>query len=62
MLVWGQQDRMIPPTLARRFLGYNPAIQLIEVENAGHCAHDERPERVNQELLSWIQTQVLEAV
>ena len=62
LLVWGQQDRMIPPTLARRFLGYNPAIRLIEVENAGHCAHDERPERVNQELLSWIQTQVLEVV
>ena len=62
LLLWGQQDRMIPPTLARRFLGYNPAIQLIEVENAGHCAHDERPERVNQELLSWIQTQVLQAV
>lgn len=53
---------MIPPTLARRFLGYNPAIRLIKVENAGHCAHDERPEQVNQELLSWIQTQVLEAV
>lgn len=62
LLVWGQQDRMIPLSLARRFLGYNPAIRLIEVENAGHCAHDERPERVNQELLSWIQTQVLEVV
>ena len=62
LLVWGQQDRMIPLTLARRFLGYNPAIRLIEVENAGHCAHDERPEQVNQELLNWIQTQVLQAV
>lgn len=59
LLVWGQQDRMIPAKLARRFLAYNPALRLIEVENAGHCAHDERPERVNQELLSWIQTQVL---
>ena len=59
LLVWGQQDRMIPPELARRFLGYNPALRLIEVEDAGHCAHDERPEQVNQELLSWIQTQVL---
>ncbi|GAB4195890.1 MAG: hypothetical protein Fur006_42810 [Coleofasciculaceae cyanobacterium] len=62
LLLWGQQDRMIPLELARRFLGYNPTLQLIEVENAGHCAHDERPEQVNQELLSWIQTQVLAAV
>lgn len=62
LLLWGQQDRMIPLELARRFLGYNPTLQLIEVENAGHCAHDERPEQVNQELLSWIQTQVLATV
>jgi pimeloyl-ACP methyl ester carboxylesterase len=62
LLLWGQQDRMIPLELARRFLGYNPTLQLIEVENAGHCPHDERPEQVNQELLSWIQTQVLATV
>jgi pimeloyl-ACP methyl ester carboxylesterase len=62
LLLWGQQDRMIPLELARRFLGYSPTLQLIEVENAGHCAHDERPEQVNQELLSWIQTQVLAAL
>lgn len=48
--------------LARRFLGYNPAIRLIEVENAGNCAHGECPEQVNQELLNWIQMQVLQAV
>lgn len=59
LLLWGQQDRMIPPTLAQRFVGYNPALRLVELENAGHCAHDECPERVNQELLSWMQTQVL---
>ena len=61
LLLWGQQDRMIPLELAHRFLGYSSTLQLIEVENAGHCAHDERPERVNQELLSWIQAQVLAA-
>jgi pimeloyl-ACP methyl ester carboxylesterase len=48
-----------------RFLAAEPAqnspAQLIEVENARHCAHDECPERVNQELLNWIETQVLEA-
>ncbi len=61
LLLWGKCDRMIPPTLSQRFLKYNPALQLIEVENAGHCAHDEHPEQVNRELLAWIQTYVLQA-
>ena len=59
LLLSGQKDRMVPPTSARRFLGYNLLLQLVELENAGHCAHDECPERVNQELLNWIQTRVL---
>ncbi|MCX7592199.1 MAG: alpha/beta fold hydrolase [Fischerella sp.] len=61
LLLWGKCDRMIPPNLYSRFLNYNPTMQLIEVEDAGHCAHDEHPERVNRELLIWIQTQVLQA-
>jgi pimeloyl-ACP methyl ester carboxylesterase len=59
LLLWGKQDRMIPITSARQFLTYNPHLQLIELENAGHCAHDECPEQVNAELMRWIQTQVL---
>lgn len=61
LLLWGKQDRMIPITSARQFLTYNPHLQLIELENAGHCAHDECPEQVNAELMHWIQTQVLGA-
>ncbi|MBD2101279.1 alpha/beta fold hydrolase [Leptolyngbya sp. FACHB-261] len=61
LLLWGQQDRMIPPALAQRFVSYNPALQLVELENAGHCAHDECPERVNQELLTWLESRVLAA-
>lgn len=59
LLLWGKQDRMIPPESAKQFLSYNPELQLIELENAGHCAHDECPERVNSELLNWIETEVL---
>ncbi len=59
LLLWGKQDRMIPAASARTFLKYNPNLQLIELENAGHCAHDECPERVNAELVNWIQTEVL---
>jgi pimeloyl-ACP methyl ester carboxylesterase len=56
LLIWGQQDRMIPPGLARQFAAYNPKLQLVELDNAGHCAHDECPEQVNQSILDWIAT------
>lgn len=55
LLFWGLQDKMVPPSLARLFLKYNPNLQLIEIENAGHCPHDEHPELVNGEILSWIE-------
>lgn len=56
LLIWGLQDRVIPPTVARRFVAMNPKLELVEIENAGHCPHDECPERVNQILLDWINT------
>lgn len=54
LLIWGQQDRMIPRSLARQFVACNPKLQLLELENAGHCPHDECPEQVNPAILSWI--------
>lgn len=56
LLIWGLQDRVIPPTLARKFVAMNPQLELVEIENAGHCPQDECPERVNQVLLDWINT------
>ncbi|MCA1992750.1 MAG: alpha/beta fold hydrolase [Coleofasciculus sp. S288] len=54
LLMWGRQDRMIPPQLARQFAALNPNLELVEIDNAGHCPHDECPERVNQVLLDWL--------
>ncbi len=59
LLLWGDQDRMIPLGLAKRLSSYNADLRLIELENAGHCAHDEHPEQVNAMLLDWIDTKVL---
>jgi len=56
LLLWGQQDRMVPPALGRDFARHNPNLKLVELENAGHCAHDECPDQVNQEILSWVQS------
>jgi pimeloyl-ACP methyl ester carboxylesterase len=54
LLVWGKRDQAVPPTLAPKFLRFNPDIQLVELEDVGHCAHDECPEAMNQLMLDWI--------
>ena len=55
LLIWGQQDRMVPHSFARQFADYNPQYaQLVSLENVGHCPHDECPDVVNQALLDWI--------
>ncbi|MBC7971038.1 MAG: alpha/beta fold hydrolase [Verrucomicrobia bacterium] len=56
LLIWGQQDRMIPKQFARpsQYGECNPNLRLIELENAGHCPHDECPEQVNEAILDWM--------
>ncbi|MBM0740924.1 alpha/beta fold hydrolase [Phormidium sp. CLA17] len=54
LLFWGLKDTMVPPQLAKLFVKYNPNLKLVEIEDAGHCPHDECPEIVNQEILNWI--------
>lgn len=56
LLIWGLQDRMIPPGQARAIAELNPNLQLIELENAGHCPHDEYPEQFNSLLLDWLKS------
>ncbi|WP_299414906.1 alpha/beta fold hydrolase [Acaryochloris sp. IP29b_bin.148] len=54
LLVWGQQDVMIPPKLGPLFARCNPRIQLVELDHAGHCPHDECPNRLNPIILDWL--------
>jgi pimeloyl-ACP methyl ester carboxylesterase len=55
LLIWGQKDRMVPPpAFACQLAEDNPNLQLLRLDNAGHCPHDECPEQVNQAILDWI--------
>jgi haloalkane dehalogenase len=54
LLIWGTQDRMIPPQTANVLLKLNPLLELINIEAAGHCAHDELPDEVNQIVRTWL--------
>jgi pimeloyl-ACP methyl ester carboxylesterase len=54
LLLWGKQDKFVPPTLAPLFVRCNPDLKLVELDAAGHCPHDECPDRVNTLILDWI--------
>lgn len=57
LLVWGEQDRMVPPGLAPVFASLNARLQLITLPEGGHCPHDETPDRFNRLLLDWLAIQ-----
>ncbi len=58
LLIWGLQDRMVPPKLASVFASLNDKIDLIELDHMGHCPHDESPTKFNQILLDWLEKNI----
>lgn len=54
LLLWGTRDRLIPFALSQQFLGCSPRLEFVPIEGAGHCPHDEAPDRVNATLLAWL--------
>jgi pimeloyl-ACP methyl ester carboxylesterase len=56
LLLWGCEDRMIPPGTAGILVKLNPLLKLINLEAAGHCAHDEVPDIVNNQIRTWLNT------
>lgn len=59
LLIWGLQDRMIPPGQARVLSVLNSQVELVELPQAGHCPHDEYPEEFNTMLLDWLKSKGL---
>ncbi len=55
LILWGSGDRLIPPSEGKRLVKYAPNTTLIYLEGLGHCAHDDHPERVNHEILNWLE-------
>ena len=56
LLVWGEEDRVIPPTWGRKMASMNPLVRLVELPDSGHFLYDEIPEQVNSLILDWIQS------
>jgi pimeloyl-ACP methyl ester carboxylesterase len=54
LLLWGCEDRMIPPGTADVLIKLNPLLELVNLDAAGHCAHDEVPDLVNDQIRGWL--------
>ena len=54
LLIWGCEDRMIPPQTAKILIKLNHQLELINLQAAGHCAHDECPDQVNNIIRTWL--------
>jgi pimeloyl-ACP methyl ester carboxylesterase len=54
LLLWGDEDRMIPPGTADVLIKLNPRLELVNLEAVGHCAHHEVPEVVNNKIRVWL--------
>jgi pimeloyl-ACP methyl ester carboxylesterase len=46
LLVWGREDRLVPPIYADEFTGRLPGARVEMVDDAAHAPHLEQPERV----------------
>jgi pimeloyl-ACP methyl ester carboxylesterase len=46
LVVWGDKDRVVPPSTAKRFLAALPNARLEVVKDCGHCVDLEQPERL----------------
>jgi pimeloyl-ACP methyl ester carboxylesterase len=62
LILWGSCDRLIPPSEGKRLIQYAPNATLMYLEGMGHCAHDENPERVNHEILTWLASLLANAI
>jgi pimeloyl-ACP methyl ester carboxylesterase len=54
LLVWGEKDPLVPPTVGRLMREKIPNSQLVILPGAGHMPMFERPEELNRVLLDFL--------
>jgi pimeloyl-ACP methyl ester carboxylesterase len=54
LLVWGEQDKLIPPVYADEFVGLLRSARKVMIPNAGHLPQLEQPEAVRDAVLSFL--------
>lgn len=56
LLLWGQVDQVIPLAWGQQIAPLNPLLTLQVIPDLGHCAYDEEPTLINQQILKWLST------
>lgn len=57
LVLWGEADPWTPiagAKLYRELAEHNPLVQFASIPGAGHCPHDECPDKVNPLILNWL--------
>lgn len=57
LILWGEADPWTPiagATLFRNLADQSDRAEFVAIPKTGHCPHDERPETVNQAILTWL--------
>ena len=60
LVIWGEKDPWTPVSGAkiyRDLASNNPNVEFQIIPGAGHCPHDENPQAVNAQILSWLASQ-----
>jgi haloalkane dehalogenase len=57
LILWGMKDAAFKPHYLERWKEVLPDAQIVELENAGHWAHEEEPEKVIESLRSFMKKQ-----
>jgi pimeloyl-ACP methyl ester carboxylesterase len=55
LVLWGEEDRVFPIAVGEELLQTIKGSRFIRIPNAGHIPQWERPDLVNQELITFIQ-------
>ena len=58
LLLWGMRDRFLAPSFAdpAALARFVRDLTVVPIEEAGHFVQNEAPERVNEELVGWLET------
>ncbi|WP_072016190.1 alpha/beta fold hydrolase [Leptolyngbya sp. KIOST-1] len=56
LLLWGDQDRVVPIAQSRRLDNLSPWLTTEVLPGVGHCLYDETDADFNQRLLAWLQS------
>ncbi len=54
LVLTGDTDRLVPPSIARRYHELIAGSELVVLEQTGHLPQEERPERVVAEITRWV--------